>query len=135
MTRLVVSDPEEGKAYQIEPEDSQLRKLVGLRIGDKINGEDVGLPGYELKITGGSDEEGFAMRPDVRGEGRTRALLSSGTGYKPKRNGERKRKTVRGNRVSEKIAQLNTKIVKKGKESIEEIIGLETEELEKSEEE
>lgn len=126
MVRVIVSDPEEGKAYQVEPEKSQFESLIGLRIGDQFDGEKIGLPGYELEITGGSDEEGFAMRADVRGRGRARALLSGGTGYNPPRKGERRRKTIRGNRISDRIVQLNTKITGQGQEPIEQLLGLET---------
>lgn len=90
MTRIVISDPEEGKAYQIEPEESQFESLIGLSIGDRFEGDRIGLPDYELKVTGGSDEEGFPMRGDVRGEGRTRAVFSGGSGYNPSKEGLRK---------------------------------------------
>lgn len=135
MIRIVVSNPEKGNAYQIEPEESQSKNLIGLKIGDKFKGEKIGLSGYELKITGGSDEEGFSMRADVRGSGRTRAFLSKGPGYKPKKNGERRRKTVRGKIVSDSTIQLNTKIVGWGDKPLEELIGLEPIEGEEKEEE
>lgn len=125
MIRIVVSDPEKGNAYQIEPEESQSKNLIGMEVGDKFKGEKIGLSGYELKITGGSDKEGFSMRADVRGSGRTRAFLSKGPGYKPKKNGERRRKTVRGKIVSDSTVQLNTKIVGWGDKPLEELIGLE----------
>lgn len=130
MVRIVVSDPENGRSFQIEPKRSQGESLVGLEIGDTFDGEKIGLMGYKLKITGGSDEEGFSMLANVRGGGRVRALLSKGTGYRPKKRGERRRKTVRGNRVSEKIVQLNTKVVERGQKPIEQILGLEVEENE-----
>lgn len=126
MVRIVVSDQEEGEAYQIEPKESQFRNLIGLEIGDQFEGEEIGLQGYKLKITGGSDEEGFPMRTDVRGEGRTRALFKGGTGYNPTNDGLRKRKTVRGNKVSRNIIQLNTVIEEKGEKPINEILGFES---------
>ncbi len=134
MVRIVISDPEKGKAYQIEPEESEFEKIIGLIIGDRFEGETIGLQGYELEIRGGSDEEGFPMRKGTRGEGRTRPLLSGGSGYKPPEKGLRRRKTVRGSRISKNIAQLNTIITEHGDESLEKILGLETNE-EKSEEE
>ncbi len=135
MPRVVISDPNEGKAYQIEPEESQFTNLIGKQIGEQIDGDNIGLPGYKLEIKGGSDEEGFPMRADVRGEGRTKPLLSKGAGYKPGRKGERRRKTVRGNKVSQNIAQLNLLIKEQGEETIEKILGLETEEEEIEEKE
>lgn len=126
MVRIVVSDPETGEAYQIEPDESQFDNLIGMKVGEKFAGEDIGLQGYELKITGGSDEEGFPMRSGVRGRGRARALLGRGVGYNPKREGERRRKTVRGESISDNIIQLNVKITEHGGESVEKILGLET---------
>ena len=126
MVRVVVSDPEQGKSYQLEPEESRADDILGLRIGEEFDGEVLGLNGYKLRITGGSDAEGFAMRKDVRGSGRVKALLKKGPGYKPTKDGERRRKTVRGNQVSDDTVQLNTKITEKGEKSIEEALGLES---------
>ena len=54
--------------------------LDGMKIGDKVNGDLVEMPGYELVITGGSDNAGFPMRKDIQGSGRKRPLLSGGVG-------------------------------------------------------
>lgn len=133
MARIVISNPKSGKSYQIEAEDSQFQKLIGKSIGDQFDGNLLDMPGYELKITGGSDGEGFPMRTDVQGEGRTRPLLKGGTGYNPKKEGLQRRKTIRGNRVSNQIIQLNTKVVESGEESLDEILGGESIEEESSE--
>lgn len=125
MTRVVISNPESGKAYQIEPEESLFKNLIGLRVGEQFDGDKIGISGYKFKITGGSDEEGFPMRADVRGEGRTKSLFGGGSGYNPQENGEKRRKTVRGNRVSGSIAQLNIIIEEMGDKSIEQALGLE----------
>jgi small subunit ribosomal protein S6e len=119
--KVVISDPESGKSYQVEVKDPEARKLLGLGIGDKFDGSVVGLPGYELQITGGTDRDGFAMRPDVAGSGRVSILLAGGSGFKPKRKGERRRKRVRGSRISEALVQVNTKVVKRGEKPIQEI--------------
>ncbi|MDI6884329.1 MAG: 30S ribosomal protein S6e [Hadesarchaea archaeon] len=120
--KIVVADPETGKSYKLEARDPEARRLVGLRIGDKIGGEVVGLPGYELQLTGGTDRDGFPMRADIYGTGRTSVLLAGGAGFSPRKRGERRRKRVRGARVSEAITQLNAKIVKRGEKPIEEIL-------------
>lgn len=120
--KVVVSDPETGRSYQLEAKEPEARRLVGLGIGDKFDGAIVGLPGYELQIAGGTDADGFPMRPDIAGPGRTSVLLSSGPGFKPRRKGERRRKRVRGRVISDAIVQVNTKIVKKGEKPIEELI-------------
>jgi small subunit ribosomal protein S6e len=51
------------------------------------------------------------MRGDVHGGIRRQVVLSEGAGFKPKREGERRRKSVRGNTISDEIVQINLKIV------------------------
>ena len=121
MFKVVVSDPATGKAYQLEVQDDAVRNLIGKRIGETFRGEIIGLNGYELLITGGTDKDGFPMRPDVHAQTRKKVLLSDGPGFRPKEKGERRRKTVHGNTISERIMQINTKLVKTGPTPLEEI--------------
>ncbi len=120
--KVVVADPETGKGYPLEAREPDARRLVGLRIGDKFDGAVVGLPGYELQLTGGSDKDGFPMRSDIYGPGRTNVLLASGPGFSPGRRGERRRKRVQGSRISDAIVQVNAKIVKRGEKPLEELL-------------
>jgi len=120
--KFVVNDPETRKSYQVEIEQSKALGLIGKKIGDEFSGDIIGLPGYTLKITGGTDKDGFPMHPRVEGMGRKKVLLTGPPCFHPKRKGERRRKTVRGNTISEDIAQINCKIVKKGEKPIEELI-------------
>jgi small subunit ribosomal protein S6e len=62
------------------------------------------------------------MNPSVKGPGRKRVLLSSPPGFHPKLKGQRKRKTVRGDTISEDIVQVNCKVVKKGEKPLEELV-------------
>lgn len=129
--KLVISDPGSKKAWQVERD---VPALIGMRIGQSFDGSLIGLDGYELLIAGGSDKQGFPMRPDLPGTGRKRVLLVKGPGYKPKRKGVRKRKTVRGSTISDEIVQINCKIVKAGPKPVPELLGLEKkEELSKEE--
>lgn len=121
--KVVVSDPESGKSYQVEVKEPGSRSLMGLKIGDKFEGTVVGLSGYELQITGGTDKDGFPMRQDISGPGRKNVLLSASPGFHPRNRGERKRKRVRGKQISEAIVQINVKVVKRGEKSLEEIFG------------
>ncbi|WP_088336405.1 30S ribosomal protein S6e [Methanopyrus sp. KOL6] len=121
--KVVVADPEKARSYQVDVKGEDAEKLIGKRIGDVIDGEIVGLPGYKLKITGGTDKDGFPMRPDIHGPVRVRPLLSGPPGFRPERKGERRRKTVRGNTISEDIVQVNTVIVKYGDKPVEELLG------------
>ncbi|TDA29565.1 MAG: 30S ribosomal protein S6e [Hadesarchaea archaeon] len=122
MFKVVIGDPKTGKSYQVELKEPSSRALIGKRIGDTFEGGLVGLPGYELQITGGTDVNGFPMRPDVPGPGHQRVLLSRGPGYRPKKKGERRRKRVHGCVVAEDIRQLNVKIVKYGEKPVEELL-------------
>ncbi len=119
--KLVISEGE--KSHQLEVDAAQTKTLTGLKIGDEIDASIVGLNGYKLKITGGSDKNGFPMKKDVEGQRRIKSLLSGGIGFKPKMDGQRRRKTVRGNAVSDDIVQINTIVTEKGAKSIDEILG------------
>ena len=106
------------------------KQLNGLKIGEEFDGQIVGLDGYTLKITGGSDKNGFAMKKDVDGPRRIKSLLTGGVGYKPKGDGVKRRKTVRGNTISEDIVLINTIVTKAGSKSISDILNPEEEEAE-----
>ncbi|MCL2116742.1 MAG: 30S ribosomal protein S6e [Methanobrevibacter sp.] len=124
--KVIVSDKE--TSYQVETENDLNRQFIGLAIGDDFDGKLVGLDGYTLKITGGSDKNGFPMRKDVVGQRRIRSLLSGGIGYKPKSKGIKRRKTVRGNMISEDIVQINTIVTKTGNTSLADILNNDNEE-------
>jgi small subunit ribosomal protein S6e len=113
--KLIVSDPETGKSQSMELEETNAVPLVGRKLGETIDGAILKMSGYKLKITGGSDKDGFPMRPNIHGGVRVGAILSKGVGFHPTRKGERKRKTLRGNVITESIVQVNMKIVEKPK--------------------
>ncbi len=120
--KLVISDPKTGKAFQREIGE-EASMFYGLKIGDEVDLSPIGLTGYKAKITGGTDRDGFPMRPDVHGTGRKKVLLSGGPGVRRLKKGERVRKTVRGNTVAEDIEQLNLVITTHGEKPLEELIG------------
>ncbi|MBA2861174.1 30S ribosomal protein S6e [Methanococcus maripaludis] len=109
--KVVVSDTKTGKSYQFETESTA---LIGKKIGDEISGSVVELEGYKLKITGGSDKCGFAMRHDIHGAMKMRVLLKEGPGYNVKEKGLRRRKSLRGNTISKDVTLINTKVVEYG---------------------
>ena len=113
--KLIVSDPETGKSQSMELEETNAVPLVGRKLGETIDGAILKMSGFKLKITGGSDKDGFPMRPNIHGGVRVGAILSKGVGFHPTRKGERKRKTLRGNVITESIVQVNMKIVEKPK--------------------
>merc|ERR1712054_257290 len=75
--------------------------------------------GYIFKITGGNDKQGFPMKQGVMHPTRVRLLLSAGHScYRPRKTGERKRKSVRGCIVAMDLAVLALAVVKQGDNDI-----------------
>lgn len=111
--KVVVSNPATGKAKTYVVKGDSATQLIGLKIGDIIDGSIVSneLKGKKLQIRGGTDSSGFPMRPDISGGVKKRVLLSGPPGFYPKEKGERKRKMVRGNTVTDDIVQINVKIL------------------------
>ena len=105
--KLTVSDIK-GKSVTKELKDSDANPLLGLEIGKETDAVIVGLKG-KLKITGGSDKSGVPMRNDIHGAARKRVLLSKGVGLQNVEFGQRVRKLMRGNTISEEIYQVNCK--------------------------
>ncbi len=118
--RYVVNDGKTGKTFQKAIEDEA---LVGKRIGDKISGDFLGLEGYELEIKGGSDFAGFPLRKDIEGPVRKRILAGTSVGVNVNRPGMKIRKTVCGNTITVKTAQVNLKVVKYGHKALDELLG------------
>ena len=91
-----------------ELKDSDANPLLGLELGQETDASVVGLSG-KLKLTGGSDKSGVPMRNDIHGAARKYVLLSKGVGLQDAEKGQRVRKLMRGNTVSEEIYQINCK--------------------------
>lgn len=121
---VVVGDPESGSSYQLEAEEQDANRFIGKSIGQEVDGNAVGLEGYTLEITGGSDDAGRPLSPDVSGSSLQEVLMEERqTGYKPSRDGERRRITVRGSEVSDAVAQINASVVEAGSSGIDELLG------------
>ncbi|RLG21929.1 30S ribosomal protein S6e [Candidatus Micrarchaeota archaeon] len=121
--KVVIADPKSGKSYQIEIDENKAKPIYGMKIGDELDGALLGLTGYKLEITGGSDKDGFPMRRGFHGSGRKSLLISAGPGIRAK--GKKLKKTVRGEKVAEDIAQLNVKVKTYGSKDIKELLGIE----------
>ena len=115
--KVIVSDPETGTSKVVELEEARAVPLIGRKIGESIDGAVVDLPAHRLQITGGSDRDGVPIRPNVHGGGRRKVVLSGGVGFNPQNKGQRRRKTVRGEVITDEIAQINTQIIQKPKKS------------------
>ena len=121
--RFVVSD---GKESRQAEKDQTACPIIGKKIGETFTADFLGLDGYTLKITGGSDKNGTPMRPDIDGVGRKELVLTKGIGFSAKlrgrkkkrkakpREGIRKRKIVRGNTISADTMQINCTIAQAG---------------------
>lgn len=118
--KAVISD--NGKSYPVLITGQSANLIIEKKIGDEIDGYFVNLPGYKLKITGGTDKDGFPMRNDLIGTRRKKILLSKGIGFKPKHEGVRKKKSIRGNTISQEISQINFKVISQGKKPLDELL-------------
>ncbi|KAI9697337.1 MAG: 40S ribosomal protein S6 [Bogoriella megaspora] len=116
--KLNISYPANGSQKLIEIEDERkLRVFIDRRMGQEVPGDSIGdeFKGYIFRITGGNDKQGFPMKQGVMHATRVRLLLSAGHScYRPRRTGERKRKSVRGCIVGMDLAVLALSIVKQG---------------------
>jgi len=115
--KIIVSDPDEGKSKVVELDGSKAVPLLGRKMGETIDGSVVGMAGRKLQIAGGSDKDGFPMRANVHGGVRVSIIVSKSVGFHPHREGERRRKTLRGNVITEDIVQINMKVVEKPKKA------------------
>ncbi|MEW6295449.1 MAG: 30S ribosomal protein S6e [Candidatus Diapherotrites archaeon] len=129
--QLVLSDPKTGKAYSKKIESPAL--FLNKKIGEEIKLDSVGLEGYTAKIKGGSDKQGFPMNQSIQGSIRKKIFTGKTTGFRPKRKGERTRKSVRGNIISSEIEQVNLTVTTYGSKPLSEILGKEPKVEEKKE--
>ena len=114
----LIADPKTGKTYKREVTPENLGSLAGRKIGEELDGIFFNLPGYRLKLTGGTSVDGFAMRSDLQLSGKKR-ILKTYTRGKAGKDGKRKRITVRGAIVGTDISQLNLKIIQYGPNPLE----------------
>jgi small subunit ribosomal protein S6e len=120
--KLNISYPANGTQKLIEVEDDRkLRVFMDRRMGQEVPADSLGdeFKGYIFRITGGNDKQGFPMKQGVMHPTRVRLLLSEGHScYRPRRSGERKRKSVRGCIVGSDLAVLAVSIVKQGEKEL-----------------
>ncbi len=125
--KFVISEGK--KSYQVE-KDQKDAPVLGKKIGDNLDGHFLGLDGYELQVTGGSDKDGFPMRKDIEGQMRRRFLITKGVGFSGKKKekkgtykikGVKRRKMLRGDTIADDIAQISCKVVRAGGTPLDQI--------------
>lgn len=116
--KLNFSFPQTGAQKLVEIDDEhKVRIFYEKRMGAEVAIDSISdeWKGYIVRIAGGNDKQGFPMKQGVLSQGRVRLLLSKGHScYRPRRNGERRRKSVRGCIVDGNMSVLSLVIVKKG---------------------
>ncbi|KAL8562636.1 40S ribosomal protein S6 [Nucella lapillus] len=124
-TKLNIAFPATGCQKLVEIDDEKkIRPFYEKRMSAEVPADSLGdeWKGYVFRITGGNDKQGFPMKQGVLTNGRVRLLLSKGHScYRPRRTGERRRKSVHGCIVDANLSVLSLVIVKKGEG---EIVGL-----------
>lgn len=117
-----ISNPATGQMKCIEINDQRkLQKIYDLRVAAELDGDVLGAEysGYVFKITGGNDKQGFTMKQGVLCAKRVKLLLAKGHScYRPRRGGERKKKSVRGCIVGPDIQVLALNIISVGEQEI-----------------
>ena len=119
--KLVIS--ESGRSFPRSVGDPQSAGFLGKRIGESVGGELLGLGGYTLRISGGTDKSGFPLRPDLPGARQVRILVGEGFGFHAPRVGQRRRRTFRGSAISEDTVQINLVVEQKGPKPLAELLG------------
>lgn len=123
MDLKLVLGTKDGKSYQKQVKDAAAEVLHNKCIGDTVSGDQVGFPGYEFLITGGSDKCGFPMRKGIQSS-RKRVMIGKSVGFcgddrnSKKQKGLVKKITVCGERISKIIHQVNMKVVKEGSQPL-----------------
>jgi len=120
--KVNIADPKTGKCYKTEVKDAQAAPFMGLNIGEKIEGNKIGIDGYEFSISGGTDYCGFPMRRGILGI-RKRLIIYPGVGFRGGLRGMKKRRTVCGHKINEQISAINLKVLKEGTKKLFDMFG------------
>ena len=121
--RITIAYPDNGTQVCVDIEDQQaLAHLYEKRLGQDIDGAVLGqqFAGYTFRIGGGHDKQGFSLMQGVLTPRRVRLLMKDGMScFRARKDGERKRKTVRGCVLSDQVSALHLIVLEKGAQEIE----------------
>jgi len=116
--KLNIANPSTGAQKMLDIDDEKkLRIFYDKRMSQEVKGDDLGeeFKGYVFRVAGGNDKQGFPMKQGVLINKRVKLLMGAGHScYRPRRSGERKRKSVRGCIVGSDLAVLSLVVVKQG---------------------
>ena len=118
--KLVIS--EAATSFPRTVGDPQSAGFLGKRIGETIGGELIGLAGYTFASPGDGPER-VSAAPETPGARQTRVFVGEGFGFHAPRRGMRKRRTFRGNAISEDTVQMNLVVEQKGPKPLPELLG------------
>lgn len=120
--KLNLANPQTGLQKIVEVDDEKkLLPFFEKRIGAEVSCDSIGeeFKGYVFRISGGNDKQGFPMLQGVLVNHRVRLLFKKGMKcYRPRRDGQMKRKSVRGCIVGPDLAVLSMVLIKQGPEDI-----------------
>jgi len=118
-----ISNPLTGQQIVIEIDEDKInRQFNDRRMGSDVDGEILraDLKGYTLRITGGNDKQGFTMKQGILVNGRVKILMKKRTTlYRPRRDGERKRKSARGCICGPDLSVIALRVLVKGDKDVE----------------
>ncbi|MBP1929282.1 small subunit ribosomal protein S6e [Methanolinea mesophila] len=118
--KVVLSDRKTGRAYNIDVSGGAAGGIIGKKLGDEIDAGALGLSGYKIELTGASDRNGTPAKKNLPVAGRRRILLAGGVGFNPVMDGQRRRKSIRGNEITADFVQINASVTKYGEKPLEE---------------
>jgi len=125
--KINIACPSTGMQKLLDIDDEKkLQNLYERRMAQEIDGGVLGeeFEGTVMRISGGNDKQGFPMRQGILTNTRVRLLCKKGTkAFRPRRAGERKRKSVRGCIVGGDIAVLNLVMTQQGDKEIPGLTG------------
>ena len=116
--KFLYSDKKSGLTATMDLDDEKASLLLNKKIGDEIDGTALGLTGYKLKITGGTDSSGFPLEASISGQIKTKVIRERLNKNKERIN---KRITVRGNVISSDVKQVSASIIEYGSKPVEEL--------------
>lgn len=122
--KINISDPKTKKSYS-KSVDSLPALFVNTKLGAIVSLDEIGLHGFEAKITGGSDKDGFPMHRSIVGTGRKKIFSYKGIGFRIRSKGIRTKKSVRGHSIGSDLAQINVVVTKGTSDELNRLLGTE----------